>query len=65
MNEKILELIRQGKTSKEIGKELFMSPRTVEKRLAKMREQYDCKKTIQLLQFIKKVEIILPTNQES
>lgn len=62
MNDKILELIRQGKTSKEIGKILFMSPRTVEKRLAKLREQHDCKKTIQLLQ---KVEIILPTNQQS
>lgn len=62
MNEKILHLIRQGKTSKEIGKILFMSPRTVEKRLAKLREIHDCKKTIQLLQ---KVEILLPSNQES
>lgn len=62
MNDKILELIRQGKTSKEIGKILFMSPRTVEKRLAKLREQYDCKRTIQLLE---KVEVLLPHNQNS
>ena len=62
MNDKILQLIRQGKTSKEIGKILFMSPRTVEKRLAKMREQYDCKRTIQLLE---KVEVLLPQTPNS
>lgn len=58
MNDKILDLIRQGKTSKEIGKILFMSPRTVEKRLAKMREKYDCKKTIQLLGMIKAENVL-------
>ena len=51
-DKKILKLAGEGLTAKETGKVLFMSPRTVEKRLMKLREKHNCKKTIQLIEII-------------
>ena len=47
-DKEILKYLFQGKTAKEIGKLVFMSSRTVEGRLMKIRFHYDCRNNVQL-----------------
>lgn len=47
-DKEILNLLFEGKTAKEIGKAVFVSSRTVEGRLKKIRDYYDCKNNVQL-----------------
>lgn len=52
LDKKIIQLIADGKTAKEIGVQLNLSRRTIEDRLEKLRFKYDCKKTIQLVKLL-------------
>lgn len=52
LDKKIIQLIADGKTAKEIGAQLNLSRRTIEDRLEKLRFKYDCKKTIQLVKLL-------------
>lgn len=47
-DKKILYLLFQGKTAKQIGNEIFISSRTVENRLRVLRENYECRNNVQL-----------------
>ncbi len=49
IDKKILSLWNEGKTAREIGKEINLSRRTIESRLARMRQNYDCKNNRELL----------------
>jgi DNA-binding NarL/FixJ family response regulator len=49
IDKKILILLTEGKTAKQIGKAVFKSSRTVEGRLKRIRDAYDCKNTLQLI----------------
>lgn len=46
---RILTHLAEGKTMKEIGPKVYMSMDGVRDRLRKMRKQYNCKNTIQLI----------------
>jgi len=48
MDYKILELLFEGKTAVQIGKAIFKSSRTVEGRLRKVRDRFNCKNNVQL-----------------
>lgn len=48
LDRKILCLLFEGKTAKQIGESVFISSRTVEGRLKKIRDLYDCKNNVQL-----------------
>lgn len=52
LDKKIIQLIAEGKTAKEIGEQLNLSKRTIEDRLDKLRFKHDCKKTIQLVKLL-------------
>lgn len=45
----ILTHLAEGKTMKEIGPKVYMSMDGVRDRLRKLRKQYNCKNTIQLI----------------
>ena len=52
MNDKdieILKLLAEGLTAKEIAGKVFLSVDSVRKRIFKMRENLDCKNTVQLI----------------
>lgn len=48
-NARIIELLIEGKTTKEIAATVFLSTRTVESRLKRMRKQHNVITTIQLV----------------
>lgn len=48
-NKKIIALLGGGMTDKEIGVELNMKPRTVEKRIGSMMKKYGCRTRTQLV----------------
>jgi len=48
-NNRIISLLAQGKTVKEISGELNIPARTVEKRLLSMRRREGCRTTVQLV----------------
>jgi len=49
LDKKIIELISQGKTAKEIGKETNRSRRTIEHRIDRLKKKHNCKSLPQLI----------------
>lgn len=58
LDKRILECLRDGKSTKEIGREVFRSPRNVEGRIGKMFESSNTNKTISLVIFSLRNKII-------
>lgn len=48
LDKEIIKHLFEGKTAVEIGKEIFKSSRTVEGRLQKLRDRFNCKNNVQL-----------------
>lgn len=49
IDKEIIQMAGDGKTAKEIARELKASPRSIEYRIASMKKYYDCKSLPQLL----------------
>lgn len=58
LDKKILECLRDGKSTKEIGREVFRSPRNVEGRIGKMFESSNTSKTVSLVIFALRNKVI-------
>lgn len=58
IDKEILFWLKEGMNSKEIGKKIFRCNRTVEKRIAKMFEGSNTKKTVSLVVFSLKHNVI-------
>ncbi len=48
-NQNIIRLLSEGKTIKEVANEIKMKPKTVKARVERMRKDYHCINTLQLV----------------
>lgn len=48
-NQNIIRLLSEGKTIKEVANEVKMKPKTVKARVERMRKDYHCINTLQLV----------------
>lgn len=55
---RIVEEIMEGKTAKEIGEKLNISPRTVEARLQNIRTRFKCRTTLQLVLHLLELDLV-------
>jgi len=56
--EKMLYALSEGCNAKEIGKQLGLSPRTIEMHIASMRDDFDCKNVTHLVATMLRQKVI-------